>query len=104
MESSNNNAMREALLALSAWAKTVKDNPKDQTAIECAEFVATAVAAALAAPARNCDKYHDEGEARSAWYKENPCGSCKNERADCALCYGEWIFAIAKKGDSDGIK
>lgn len=55
MESNNMKAMREALVALSAWAKVVKDNPKDKTAIECAEFVEVAVKEALAELPRNCD-------------------------------------------------
>lgn len=47
--------MREALLALDAWVKVVKDNPKDKTAIECAEFVEVTAKTALAEPLRNCD-------------------------------------------------
>lgn len=48
-------AVREALEALSAWVKVVKNNPKDTTAIECAEFVEETIRVALAAPPRNCD-------------------------------------------------
>ena len=55
--------MREALVALSAWAKVVKDNPKDKTAIECAEFVEETIKAALAEPARECDRFADDLQA-----------------------------------------
>ena len=51
----NGAKMREALVSLSAWVKVVKNNPKDKTAIECAEFVEETIKAALAAPPRNCD-------------------------------------------------
>jgi hypothetical protein len=87
-------AKRKALEALSAWAKTVKDNPKDKTATECAEFVETAVDAALAAPPRNCDRYsHDE--ALKVWMAEK-----ENERNGC---FDEWLFAPAteQKGEND---
>lgn len=59
-----NTKLREALEALSAWAKVVKNNPKDTTAIECAEFVEEAIRVALAAPSRNCDKFDTKDKAR----------------------------------------
>lgn len=63
LSSGNCAKMREALVALSAWAKVVKDNPKDKTAIECAEFVEETIKAALAEPARECDRFADDLQA-----------------------------------------
>lgn len=54
-EIGNGAKMREALEALSSWAKVVINNPKDATAIECAVFIKETIKAALAAPPRNCD-------------------------------------------------
>ena len=51
----NGAKMREALEALSAWAKVVINNPKDTTATECAVFIEETIKAALSEPARVCD-------------------------------------------------
>lgn len=51
----------QALVALDAWVKVVKNNPKDKTAIECAEFVEETIKAALLEPPRNCDRF-DTGD------------------------------------------
>lgn len=47
--------MHQVVLALDAWVKVVKNNPKDKTAIECAEFVEETIKAVLAASPRNCE-------------------------------------------------
>lgn len=66
--------------------------------------------AALAKPARNCDVYEDEAEARRAFLEgkcEHPCGDCTvtdDEDALCHTCGLEWLFAPANKGETDGGK
>lgn len=94
-------AMREALLALSAWVKIVKDHPKDKTATECAEFVEQAVNAALSAPARNCDIHTDFNDAITTLADERNWhdGKWDSERY-CILA--SWLLAPAaeQKGAS----
>lgn len=55
--------------------------------------------AALAAPARNCDRFATPDEAIAA-LRANPCANhdfCK-EQLDCAECATRWLVAPAKKG------
>lgn len=53
------------------------------------EFVSQEIAAALAAPARNCDRFATELDARLAWKRE----------AHCKGDYRYWLFATAEGGD-----
>lgn len=78
----NGAKMREALLALDAWAKVVKNIPKDTTAIECAEFVKETIRVALAEPPRNCDVGTVADQARR--YR----AFCERHRG-CDECYIE---------------
>ena len=54
---------------------------------------------AIAEPARNCDKYDTEPEARKAFLSEkckDPCGDCSvqpNEDALCHQCGIKWLFS-----------
>lgn len=54
---------------------------------------------AIAEPARNCDKYDTEPEARKAFLAEkckDPCGDCSvqsNEDALCHQCGIKWLFS-----------
>ncbi len=68
-------------------------------------------AAALAAPARNCERFQTGEEAWLAFERENPhwchdhksndpdCTDC--EWADCGRCMAEWLFAPAAEVRSE---
>ncbi len=92
MEANNMSAMREAFLALYAWAKTVKENPKDKTAIECAEFVEQTAKEAIAKPPRNCDRFNNESEMQFAFLAE--LISMGRNRASLEE-YSKWLLAEA---------
>ena len=93
MEANSMAAMREALLALSAWVKIVKDHPKDKTATECAEFVEQAVNAAL--PRRQCDvgTAEEQYDRHDKYCNSQPtCRKCLREDAAsmCISCFAKW--------------
>lgn len=75
--------MHQAVLALDAWVKVIKSNPKDETAIECAEFVEETIKAAIAEPPRNCDvgTAMEQGERFSAY-----CRAHKHPESECLHC------------------
>ena len=87
-------ALSEALVKLTdavrnyfGWddAPAVQDRD-DPTAYFCAEM--SAALAALAAPARNCDRFATAEDAYAAWQKHNSL---------TAIC--DWLFAPAEGGD-----
>ena len=102
-------ALREALTAFvlyltqkridEVWAKTTLPEPGLDRLIAQAR-------AALAAPARNCDRFATGKEAWLAFDDEVPIwcqdhsrkGSGCNDRevADCGICVAEWLLALAK--------
>ena len=89
-EIGNGAKMREALVALSEWVRVVKNNPKDTTAIECAEFVEETIKAAIAEPAHNCDRFNTLEDALAGWREVSP---------DESVPFDNWLFAEAK-GDA----
>jgi len=107
MEANNIKAMREALEKCANMGEQIdcQLGSSDATVYafrheRClAHNISECARAALAAPARNCDRFggdpkrlHDEWWAWSG--KRENC----NEDGTVKLAYGEWLLAAAKKG------
>ena len=63
MEASNNAKLREAVVNISQYANCAEMRPQDETTQRYIEQISNWANAALAAPARNCDKVKDHSDA-----------------------------------------
>ncbi len=98
--------MAECRSALKAIADSARTG--SVSTLPSAALVLKTCEKALAAPARNCDLYADKVKARTAFLSEkceDPCGNCTVFSGSDALCHPcgiDWLFAISKKGATDG--
>lgn len=86
----------------------IDDNGYTSHDVQCAIDKARA---AIAAPARNCERFSDYHDAVDAWEKEEKCcgkrmdGGCQNDKlayAMAPLCVAKWLLAPAKESDAFG--
>ena len=97
-ESGNAAAMREALELAVYYSEYIVDHLPDEFVgeIHAASEILEKCDAALASPARNCDRFATADEARKAWEAETRGQHWAVELREVA--YPEWLFMTAREG------
>lgn len=97
---SNQNKMRKTLelvLRFLQWMYAQEDENAAISRVRVADEI-DRVISALAAPARNCDKFDDYKSAKD-YFLENEWWKY-NHGLTPEYWFGEWLFAQAEKGDA----